>query len=103
MAKKVPIRPLGDRILVQEIESEDQERTTEAGIIIPDTVKKDKGAKHGEVVAVGPGKRDEDGEYMSVEVKVGDEVLFNWGDEVQIGEETYHIVNESSILGVVEG
>ncbi|NWG45682.1 MAG: co-chaperone GroES [Alphaproteobacteria bacterium] len=93
-------RPLHDRVLVRRIE-EDQK--TAGGIIIPDTAKEK--PQQGEVVAVGPGTRDEDGERIALDVKVGDTILFGkWsGSEVKIGGEELLIMKESDILGVIEG
>lgn len=96
---KVGIKPLGDKVLIKEAKA--GEEKTKSGIIIPDSVGKDKGAKHGEVVAVGAGRYD-DGEIIPVNVKVGDEVLFQWGDLVEIDGEEYQIVSESNIIGIVE-
>lgn len=104
MAKKteVSIRPLRDRVLVKAETDQEKETTTESGIIIPETVKEDaKGAKKGTVIAVGEGTR-EDGEVIPVAVKKGDTILFNWGDELELDGEEYHLVNESNILAVLE-
>jgi len=92
-------RPLGDRVLVRRVE---EETTTKGGIIIPDTAKEK--PQEGEVLAVGPGGRDEDGEYIQMDVKVGDRILFGkWsGTEVKIDGEDLIIMKESDILGVVE-
>jgi len=93
-------RPLHDRVLVRRIE--EAERTA-AGIIIPDTAKEK--PIQGEVIAVGPGARDETGKLVPLEVKVGDRVLFGkWsGTEVKIDGSELLIMKESDILGVVEG
>ncbi|HLH98850.1 MAG TPA: co-chaperone GroES [Xanthobacteraceae bacterium] len=92
-------RPLQDRLVVRRIES--QEKTT-GGIIIPDTAKEK--PQEGEVVAVGPGKRDENGKLVALELKAGDRVLFGkWsGTEVKIDGEDLLIMKESDVLGVVE-
>ncbi|MFA6552632.1 MAG: co-chaperone GroES [Candidatus Paceibacterota bacterium] len=97
-AKRIPIQPLGDKVLIKEKKA--GEERTKSGIIIPDTVSKDKGSKTGEVMAVGEG-RYEDGKIIPVRVKVGDEVLFQWGDSVEIGGEEYQIVGEGSIIGII--
>ena len=93
-------RPLGDRVLVRRVEEEEK---TRGGIIIPDTAKEK--PQEGEVVAVGPGARDEDGERIDMDVKAGDRILFGkWsGTEVRIDGEDLLIMKESDILGVVEG
>lgn len=97
---KVGIRPIGDRVLIKEIKPAEGGKTA-GGIFIPDTVKEDKGAKEGVVVAVGPGKI-EDGELIPVSVKVGDKVLYQWGDTVKIGETEYTLVNESGLLAIIK-
>ncbi|CAO3429748.1 co-chaperone GroES [Azospirillum endophyticum] len=92
-------RPLLDRILLKRIEVEDK---TPAGIIIPDTAKEK--PVEGEVLAVGPGARDEAGRVQPLDVEVGDRVLFGkWsGTEVRIEGEDRLILKESDILGVIE-
>lgn len=106
MAKKekVNIKPLGDRVLLKELSKEEKETTTASGIIIPETVSKEtKGAKKAKVVAVGPGGWDEDGEKrIPLSVKKGDVVLFTWGDELEVDDEEYYIVSESSILAIID-
>jgi chaperonin GroES len=93
-------RPLHDRVVIRRIEGEDK---TKGGILIPDTVKEK--PQEGEVVAVGPGARDESGKLVVLEVKAGDRVLFGkWsGAEVKIDGEDLLIMKESDILGVIEG
>ena len=92
-------RPLGDRVLVKRVE---EETTTKGGIIIPDTAKEK--PQEGEVLAVGPGGRDEDGDYIAMDVKVGDRILFGkWsGTEVKIEGDDLIIMKESDILGVLD-
>ena len=92
-------RPLHDRVVIRRIEGEDK---TKGGILIPDTVKEK--PQEGEVVAVGPGARDESGKLIALEVKAGDRVLFGkWsGSEVKIDGEDLLIMKESDILGVIE-
>jgi chaperonin GroES len=94
------LRPLQDRIIVERIE---EETTTAGGIIIPDTVSKEK-PQEGKVVAIGKGKMNEDGKLIPMDVKVGDRVLFGKysGSEVKIDGEEYLIMREDDILGVVE-
>jgi chaperonin GroES len=92
-------RPLHDRIVVKRIEAEEK---TAGGIIIPDTAKEK--PSQGEVIAVGPGGRDEAGKLIPIDIQVGDRVLFgNWsGTEVKIDGEDLLIMKESDIFGVVE-
>ncbi len=94
------IKPLGDKVLIKEIEAVEGGKT-ESGIIIPDTVKEDRGAKKGEVIAVGPG-HFEDGRHVPIGVKAGDTVLYQWGDTIKIGETEYVVVAESSILAIIK-
>jgi chaperonin GroES len=93
-------RPLHDRVVVRRIESEDR---TAGGIIIPDTAKEK--PQEGEIVAVGPGGRDESGKLIPLDVKAGDRILFGkWsGTEVKIDGTEYLIMKESDIMGIVEG
>ena len=92
-------RPLGDRVLIKRVEEEEK---TKGGIIIPDTAKEK--PQEGEVVAVGPGARDDDGDYIALDVKAGDKILFGkWsGTEVKVDGQDLLIMKESDILGVVE-
>ena len=92
-------RPLHDRILVRRIESDER---TKGGIIIPDTAKEK--PQEGEVIAVGPGARNEQGELVALDVKVGDRVLFGkWsGTEIKLDGEDLLIMKESDIMGVLE-
>lgn len=91
-------RPLHDRVLVRRIEAEEK---TAGGIIIPDSAKEK--PSEGEIVSVGEGARDEDGDRIPLDVKVGDRVLFGkWsGTEVKVGGEDLLIMKESDILGVI--
>jgi chaperonin GroES len=93
-------RPLHDRVLVRRV---DEDTKTVGGIIIPDTAKEK--PMQGEVVAVGPGARDEAGKIQALEVKPGDRVLFGkWsGTEVKIDGQELVIMKESDILGIIEG
>src|SRR5579864_1943490 len=93
-------RPLHDRVLIRRVESEEK---TSGGIIIPDTAKEK--PMEGEVVAVGPGARDEHGKVQPMELKAGDHVLFGkWsGTEVKLDGEELIIMKESDIMGVLEG
>jgi chaperonin GroES len=93
-------RPLHDRVVVRRLE---EDTKTTGGIIIPDTAKEK--PMQGEVVAVGPGARDEAGKIVALDVKCGDRVLFGkWsGTEVKIDGQDLLIMKESDILGVIEG
>jgi chaperonin GroES len=93
-------RPLGDRVVVKRVQ---EELKTAGGIIIPDSAQEK--PQEGEIVAVGPGGRDEDGERIAPEVKVGDRILFGkWsGTEVKIDGQDLLIMKESDIMGVLEG
>ena len=93
-------RPLHDRVVVRRVE---EDTKTAGGIIIPDTAKEK--PMQGEIIAVGPGGRDEAGKLVPLEVKKGDRVLFGkWsGTEVKINGEDLLIMKESDILGVLEG
>jgi chaperonin GroES len=91
-------RPLGDRVLVKRVEEESK---TKGGIIIPDTAKEK--PQEGEVLAVGPGARDDKGKRVDLDVKVGDRILFGkWsGTEVKLEGDDLIIMKESDILGVL--
>jgi chaperonin GroES len=93
-------RPLHDRVVVRRLE---EEQKTTGGIIIPDTAKEK--PMQGEVVAVGPGARTEDGKLIPLDVKAGDTILFGkWsGTEVKIDGVELLIMKESDIMGVIEG
>ena len=93
-------RPLHDRVVIRRLEGEEK---TKGGIIIPDTVKEK--PQEGEVIAVGPGARDESGKLIPLDLKGGDLVLFGkWsGTEVKIDGEELLIMKESDIVGVIEG
>jgi chaperonin GroES len=93
-------RPLHDRVVVRRVDAEEK---TAGGIIIPDTAKEK--PQQGEVLAVGPGKRDETGKLVPLDVKAGDQILFGkWsGTEVKVDGEDLLIMKEDDIMGVVEG
>ena len=95
---KTTFRPLHDRVVVRRIEAEAK---SAGGIIIPDTVKEK--PQQGEVIAVGPGGRDEAGKLTPIDIKVGDKVLFGkWsGTEVKLDNEELLIMKESDIMGVI--
>ncbi len=93
------IKPLGDRVVIRPASREEM---TKSGIVLPDTAKEK--PQEGEVIAVGPGARDETGKVQPLDVKAGDRVLFGkWsGTEVRIDGEDLLIMKESDIMGVVE-
>jgi chaperonin GroES len=93
-------RPLHDRILIKRIE---EKETVKGGIIIPDSAKEK--PQEGEVIAVGNGKKTEDGKIIPLDVKAGDRILFGKysGSEIKMDEEEYLILKEEEVLGVVEG
>ena len=92
-------RPLHDRVLVRRVEAEEK---TAGGIIIPDTAKEK--PQEGEVVAVGPGARNDKGDVVALDLKAGDKILFGkWsGSEVKVDGEDLLIMKESDVLGVIE-
>ncbi|SCB61063.1 chaperonin GroES [Rhizobium aethiopicum] len=92
-------RPLHDRILVRRIDSDEK---TRGGIIIPDTAKEK--PQEGEVIAVGPGARNDAGQIQALDVKVGDRILFGkWsGTEIKINGEDLLIMKESDVMGIIE-
>ena len=92
------IRPMNDRVLVKRVE---EKTKTSGGIIIPDTAKEK--PQEGEIVSVGPGKRDEDDNRVSLEVKEGDRILFGKyaGTEIKIDGEEHIFMREDDILGIV--
>lgn len=99
----VNIKPLADRVVVRPLTDEEAGTVSASGIIIPETAKKEK-PEQGVIVAVGPGKWDEDGEKrIPLEVKLGDKVVFSkYGfDEVKMTDQEYFIVSESNILAVL--
>jgi chaperonin GroES len=92
------IKPLHDRVVVRRL---DEDERTPGGVIIPDTAKEK--PMQGEVVAVGPGARDESGSRIAMDVKAGDRILFGkWsGTEVKLGGEELLIMKESDIMGII--
>jgi chaperonin GroES len=93
-------RPLHDRVVVRRL---DAEAKTKGGIIIPDTAKEK--PQEGEIVAVGPGARDEKGKLVPIDLKKGDKILFGkWsGSEIKLDGEELLIMKESDVMGVIEG
>lgn len=113
MAKQEPVRtkkagsinlkPLADRVIVKEMDAMDGAHQTKGGIFIPDTSEKDSTLKRGEVVAVGPGKFDEDGERrVPMSVAVGDTVVYQWGDKIKVDDEEYTLVREPDIVATIK-
>jgi chaperonin GroES len=94
------LQPLGDRLIVEVLE---EEETTVSGIVLPDTAKEK--PQRGRVLAVGPGARDEDGDYIKMDVEVDDEVIFSkyGGTEIKVGGDDVLILRESDILAKVVG
>ncbi|MDR0351387.1 MAG: co-chaperone GroES [Puniceicoccales bacterium] len=99
MNMKENIQPLGDRILVKQSEEKEQ---VKGGIIIPDSAKEK--SQEATIVALGTGKRDEDGERIEFDVKVGDRVLVSkyGGTEVKLGDETYSLVRSDDLLAILK-
>lgn len=97
-ATATKIKPLSDRVLVKPIEKETQQK---GGIIIPDTAKEK--PQEGEVIAVGPGKRDDQGKIIPMDVKIGDKILYGKysGTEVKLDDEEYVIMHQDDILGIL--
>ncbi|HLR29255.1 MAG TPA: co-chaperone GroES [Paenalcaligenes sp.] len=93
------LRPLNDRVIVKRLENE---RTTESGIVIPDSAAEK--PDQGEVIAVGPGKRTDDGKVLPLDVKAGDKVLFGKyaGQTVKVDGEELLVIREEEILAIVE-
>jgi chaperonin GroES len=94
------LKPLGDRLIVEVLE---EEETTVSGIVLPDTAKEK--PQRGRVLAVGPGPRDEDGEYIQMDLEEGDEIVFSkyGGTEIKVGTEDLLILRESDVLAKVVG
>ena len=92
------LQPLGDRLIVEIL---DEEATTASGIVLPDTAQEK--PQRGKVLAVGPGPRDEDGEYIKMDVAVGDEIIFSkyGGTEIKVGADDVLILRESDVLAKV--
>ena len=94
------LQPLGDRLIVEVLE---EEETTVSGIVLPDTAKEK--PQRGRILAVGPGPRDEDGEYIKMDVEVDDEIIFSkyGGTEIKVGSDDVLILRESDVLAKVVG
>ncbi len=93
------LKPLADRVVIEPL---DREERTASGIILPETAKEK--PQEGKIMAIGPGRRDEDGKYVPMDVKEGDTVLFAKysGTEIKIDDKKYLILKESDILAVVQ-
>jgi chaperonin GroES len=93
------VKPLHDRILIKRVE---EKETVKGGIIIPDTAKEK--PQEGEVIAVGGGKKTEEGKVIPLDVKAGDRILFGKysGTEIKIDEQEYLIIREEEVLGIIE-
>jgi chaperonin GroES len=100
MEELMKFRPLHDRVVVRRVSAEEK---TKGGIIIPDTVKEK--PQEGEIIAVGPGARDEKGKLVPLDLKKGDRILFGkWsGTEIKLDGEELLIMKESDVMGVIEG
>ncbi|MBA2523380.1 MAG: co-chaperone GroES [Solirubrobacterales bacterium] len=94
------LQPLGDRLIVEVLE---EEETTVSGIVLPDTAKEK--PQRGRILAVGPGPRDEDGEYIKMDVDEGDEIIFSkyGGTEIRVDSDEVLILRESDVLAKVVG
>ena len=92
------LQPLGDRLIVEALE---EEETTSSGIVLPDTAKEK--PQRGRVLAVGPGSRDESGNYIALDLAEGDEIIFSkyGGTEIRLGTDDYLILRESDVLAKV--
>src|SRR3989475_9623625 len=97
---RMDLQPLGDRLIVEVLE---EEETTVSGIVLPDTAKEK--PQRGRILAVGPGPRDEDGEYIKMDVEEGDEIIFSkyGGTEIKLGTDEVLILRESDVLAKVVG
>jgi len=104
MAKKVNVVPLGDRILLRPLTVEEVEGKTASGIILPETVDKEK-PEQGEVIAVGEGRMTDSGERIAPQVKKGDRVIFSkYGyDDVKVDGDEYYMLREDQILAIIKG
>ncbi len=95
----IGITPLGDRVILKELEEKTHGRT-DSGIYIPETAKEDRGAKRGVVVACGEGKY-ENGKVIPLSLKVGQTVIYQWGDTISIDGQEYVITRENDIIAVI--
>lgn len=101
------IKPLHNNVLIEPLAEEERDSKTKSGIIIPDTIDKEK-PDQGRIIEVGPGKRDENGKIIPMSVKKGQKVVFssaswrNGPDEIKIGDKKFYIINEDNILAIIE-
>lgn len=95
------IIPIGDKILIKPLSEDERGTTLPSGIIIPETVNKEK-TDRGKVIEVGVGIYDDNGNLIPMNVNKGDTVLFQWGDKVEVDGEEYYIVGESNILAIIK-
>ena len=97
LSMNAPITPLGDRVLVEKVENTEENRS---GIILP---KNDEGGSSniGTVIAVGPGRENDAGRLVQPPVQVGQKVIFSWGEKVEINSKEYHLISETSLLGIL--
>ena len=99
--ESVKLVPLGDKVLIKPLSEEELGTKTASGIIIPDTAQEK--ADRGTVVAVGPGRWNEDGDArVPLSVAEGDRVIFQWGDKIEFGGEEYYLVSESNISAIIK-
>ena len=103
MSNKINVKPLGDRVLVEPLIDDGESKSKHGGIIIPDTVSKEK-SERGLVLAVGEGRMTDEGKVLPLRVKKGQKVIFaKYGpDEIKVGDKEYFIISESSILATYE-
>ena len=94
------LKPLYDNIIVKQLK---EEETTKSGIVLPDTINKEK-PQQGEVIAVGPGKKDNNGNLIEMSLKIGDKILFSRysPNEVKIDNEEYLVMKEGDVLAIIE-
>ena len=100
--ESVGVAPLGDRVLIRPITAEENQKTTAFGLIIPDTIEKEK-SDRGVVVAVGKGKRNDKGEHTKMDISVGDKVLYTkpWHDPVKINGVEHYLISENEVLAIL--
>jgi len=96
----LPISPRGERVLIRLFEESERDKKTPSGIILPDNAEREK-SDRGTVVAVGPGKLEENGKRTPLDIAVGDKVLFQWGEKVEYDGVEYYLVSESNVLAVI--
>lgn len=100
-AKELSVTPLSDKVLIKPLGEHEKGTTSPSGIILPDTVSEK--IDRGTVMAAGPGRWNEDGDArMPMTVKVGDKVIFQWGDKIEVEGEEYYLVSESNISAIIK-